>query len=233
MANTSSGFLTKSVIVLSLFLVSMGVSLFLGKAMGKSIMTLARSNIEKRFPSGDKNEGQGGNLSNGPGGSRSAFGFNSGEFAPDEAPRSWAEPERLHFSTVNPEPEVDITLLPDKPKDSETTAGETDSVTGDSSKKPDDGKKSEGSGSDGSIFKLSNTTVYRIQVGTFSSSENAESVWRRLTQAGYDAHMTSFKDADGDRFKVYVGAYHNREDADKVAENLRSMNFDAWVYEER
>ena len=196
-------------------------------------MTLARSNIQKRFPDGDKKEGQGGNLSNSLSGSRSAFGFNAGEFAPEEAPRSWAEPEHLHYSTVNPEPEVDITLLPDKPKNSEAATVESDTAAGDSSKKPDDSKKSEGSGSDGSIFKLSNTTVFRIQVGTFSSAENAESVWRRLTQAGYDAHMTSFKDADGDRFKVYVGAYHNREDADKVAENLRSMNFDAWVYEER
>jgi cell division protein FtsN len=233
MANQSSGFLTKSVIVLSLFLISMGVSLLLGKMMGRNIMAMAKSNIEQHFPDKDGKGGQDGNLSNAFGGQRSDFGFNPGEFAPMEAPRSSSEGEKMSFSTVQPEPDVDITLLPDKPEDSGAPSEDPTATGEDTASNPEDASKPKPSDGGKDIFKLSDSTLFRIQVGTFSSTENAESVWRRLTQAGYDAHMSSFKDANGEHFKVYVGAYHKREDADKVAEKLRAMNFDAWVYQEK
>jgi hypothetical protein len=236
MSNTSNGFLSKSVIVLALFLVSMGVSLFLGKMLGRNIMTLAKSNIQARFPgNGDKNGSgdQNGALANSLGGSRSDFGFNSNEFAPEEAPRSTGTGEKMNFSTVAPEPDVDIILLNEKPVDASADEEKPAAGSDDSASKPDEAKKPEETKPDGSIFKLSDKKLFHIQVGTFSSSENSESVWKRLTQAGYDAHITSFKDAAGDHFKVTVGSYHKREDADKTAEELRKMNFDAWVYEQK
>jgi cell division septation protein DedD len=235
MSTTSNGFLTKSVIVLALFLVSMGVSLFLGKMLGRNIMTMAKSNIQSRFSgNGDKNgSGDQGALANSLGGSRSDFGFNSGEFAPDEAPRSTGPGEKMNFSTVAPEPDVDIILLNEKPEDATADAEKPADGSGDTATKPDETKKTEEKNPDGSIFKLSDKKTFHIQVGTFSTEENAQSVWKRLTQAGYDAHMTSFNDATGDHFKVTVGTYHKREEADTTAEALRKMNFDAWVFEEK
>jgi hypothetical protein len=226
MSNSSSGFLSKSIFVLILFLVSMGVSLFIGKMLGRNIMSLTRSNIEEKYP--DQN-GEGVDQGT-PGGSselaRSDFGFDESSFAPDEAPL-WANPDSEQFTTVSDEPLVDLTVMSDDPDATDTAEGEEanpDETDGQSGEKP---KES------GDIFSLSDASIYRIQVGTFEVEDNASSVWRRLTQAGYDAHISSFTDADGQRFKVFVGSFGTREEADSIAEQLRAMNFNAWVYQER
>jgi len=234
MATTSSGFLSKSIIVLSILLVSMGVSLFLGKMMGRSIMSLTRTNIEQHFPDSG-NSGDNGSQATMVGalGDRSDFGFNPEQFSPEQAPGEWANPEQGQFSTLSDEPVVDIAVLPDQgeqtPPATETGEQKPADSTGEEAKPA----KPAEPGSGQSIFDLSGTTIFRISVGTFQNEANAESVWRRLTQAGFEAHISAFRDADGDKFKVYVGTYHTREEADKVAEQLRSMNFDAWVYQER
>jgi hypothetical protein len=227
MSDTSSGFLTKSVIVLSLFLVSMGVSLYIGKMLGRNIMSLTRSNIEERFPSEETGAGTGGTGSSTEV-ARSEFGFDEANFAPEEPPL-WANPPENEFSVVSEEPSVNIAVLPE--------GGESALDGADGEQKPDTastdgGEAKPDSNTDGNIFNLTDSGVFHIQVGTFEVEGNAESVWRRLTQAGYDAHISALSDSDGQRYKVFVGSYKTREEADSVAEQLRAMNFNAWVYQE-
>lgn len=225
MVASSSGFLTKSIVVLSLFLVSMGVSVYLGKMVGRDIMALTRSNIEERFPGAlDASSGSQSAFQETSG--RSQFGFDPASFAPEQAPAAWAQPEADQFSTVRDEAVVEISLLPEEQQDA---AEEADTQPEEASEKPQEERVTDSD----SIFQLSGSSLFRIQVGTFSKRENAENVWRSLTSAGFDAHITVYNDADGEKYKVSVGAYKTREEADRVAERLRSMNFDAWVYQER
>jgi cell division protein FtsN len=228
MTNSPGGLLTKSIVVLSLFLVSMGVSLLMGRAMGRSIMALTRSNIQQHFPGDNGKSGGDSNAVAQGGGTRTPFGFDAGNFAPDQVPRSWADPQAQNFSTVSDEPVVGVTVLPDQSEQPATgdTAAQKPADSSGTQEKPKD------QNSDQSIFQLSNGTIFRIQVGTFQDEANAQSVWKRLTQAGYEAHIAAVSDADGKRFKVNVGLYATHDEADKVAEKLRSMNFDAWVYQE-
>jgi hypothetical protein len=235
MAKTSGGFLTRSIFILGLFVVSMGASLVFGKVVGRSIMSLAKTNIQERFPDNNSGDNAGGNdLAAGALGDRSGFGFDPENANQDQFQPAWADPADDSFSTVSEEPDVSIEVLSDQPADGEKppSSDETNGE-GDGSKPQDTAEKPKETGQNGEIFNLTNSPAFHIQVGTFGSEANAESVWRRLTQAGYDAHISAFTDADGTKYKVHVGSYRNREDADKVAEDLRSMNFDAWVYEER
>ena len=227
MFNSSSGFLARSVIVLSLLLIAMGVSLFLGKALGRSIMDLTKSNIEKHFPNGENGQpGQtGGAVADA--GSRSDFGFDANSFAPDQTSRDFANPDENQFSTVNDEPNVTVEDLSNQPAEAgQNSTGQGQDVGSENGGKPKNDNEA-------GIFDLSGSTIYQIQVGSYDSEANAESVWRRLIEAEYDAHVSSSTDTAGTKYKVYVGPFKSREEADKVAERLRSMNFSAWVVEQK
>lgn len=229
MVNTSGAFLTKSVILLSLLIISMGTSLVLGKAMGKSIMALTRSNIQEKVEKSKGGSNNSSDLMIGMG-ERSSFGFNSENFGTDRL-KIWADPQVEQFSSVTDEPSVRVDILEDSSGE-ENGSGQVDGSQ-ETSQEIQNTTEEEKKQNDGSIFSLSGKSTFRIQVGTFRDEINAESVWKRLTQAGYDAHVSALNDANGTRYKVYVGAYKNREEADKVAEQLRSLNFDAWVYEDK
>jgi cell division protein FtsN len=198
-------------------------------------MSLARTNIQERFPDNKPGENSnGGDLMAGSLGDRTGFGFDAANSNQEQFQAGWADPADDSFSTVSEEPNVSIEVLSDQPgQDGKPPADESGGTTGDETKPSDSTGKPAETDQNGGIFNLSDSPVFRIQVGTFGTEQNAESVWRRLTQAGYDAHISAFTDADGTKYKVHVGSYRSREDADKVAEDLRSMNFDAWVYEER
>ncbi|HDS29498.1 MAG TPA: SPOR domain-containing protein, partial [Firmicutes bacterium] len=72
--------------------------------------------------------------------------------------------------------------------------------------------------------------IFRIQVGTFDQRENAENVWRRLTQAGFDARISTYTENEQVRYRVQVGDFQTQDAANRVAEELRGMNFSAWVF---
>ena len=228
MSGSSSGFLTKSIILLGLVLLCMGTSMYFGKQLGRNIMQLTRTNIERNFPEYNSSEASDESdfvvdVASG----RASFGYNPDEFGANQFPREWADPGEEEFEDVSEDPSVDIAILDD------TEAGESatsDESAADSGATEESGEAAEQSRGDSHIFGLGGDSVFRIQVGTYGERENAENVWNSLTTAGYDASVSTYTDEDKVRYRVTVGTYHGREEADAIAEQLRSMNFDAWVY---
>jgi hypothetical protein len=229
MSGSQGGFLTKSIILLALVLVSMGTSMYFGKQLGRNIMQLTRSNIERNFPQIDSSDtSDDSDFVVDIAGGRTSFGYEEDEFGTNQFPRDWADPTDEDFEDVSEDPTVDITILDDTEEDvSEATdTSEQDTAEEQVEEEPDTAISP-----DRGIFGLGDDSTFRIQVGTFSERENAENVWNSLTTAGYNASVSTFTDSDEIRYRVTVGTYHSREEADGVAEELRRMNFDAWVYE--
>ncbi|MCX6645742.1 MAG: SPOR domain-containing protein [bacterium] len=234
MSGTSSSFLTKSIILIVLVIIAFGGSTYAGKELGRKIMDVTRSNLNSHNMTVDapNQSDSGDNLFIDLADGRSSFGFDSDGFGSNQFPREWADPGEQDISTVNGEANVVINLL----DPTETGEPAADGTTGDETS----GSETPGGKPDGheNPFDLGSGTgaeagdaTYRIQVGTFSDSANAESVWSSLIQAGYDASISTYTEADKVMYRVQVGMYHDRAEADQDAEELRSMNFDAWVYE--
>jgi hypothetical protein len=229
MSGTSSSFLTKSIILIVLVIIAFGGSTYAGKELGRKIMDVTRSNLNSHnmtvdSPSQPDSEN---NLFIDLADGRSSFGFDSDGFGNNQFPREWADPGEQDISTVNGEANVVINLLDptgtDEPAPDETTGSETPADKIEGHENPFD--LGSGTGAE------AGDVTYRIQVGTFSDSASAESVWSSLIQAGYDASISTYTEADKVMYRVQVGMYHGRTEADRDAEELRSMNFDAWVYE--
>jgi hypothetical protein len=224
MSGTTGGFLTKSIILLGLVLISMGGSMYLGKGLGRNIMAMTRSNLETHFPQAGSSESadDGGYVLDVVSG-RTSFGYDSEEFGANQFPREWADPTEEEFAETGEEANVEITVLDEGGEEAAANAEEG----GEESAAESDSRSSDRS----RIFDLGVEAAYRIQIGIYSERANAESVWSDLTQAGYDASVSTYNDGDQVRYRVAVGMYKSREEADRVAEELRSMNFDAYVYQ--
>jgi len=233
MASSSSAFFTKSIVLIGIFLISGGVSLYMGKMMGRGIMDLTRSSIQEKCPEvAGKSDNDDGFLIAGD--TRSSFGYSPEKFGTSSV--EWANPPKEQFSVLSEEPEIRIEVQNEPQGEQESGSVETEEVEEDSggSVNTSEGSSSSSSNSDryeerSRIFSLSDGPIFRIQVGVFQDINGAQSVWRRLNQAGYDAHISSYTDGEVTRYKVQVGEFRTREAADAVAEKLRGMNFDAWV----
>ena len=225
MSGTSSSFFTKSIILLLLVILAFGGSTYAGKELGRKIMDLTKSNLDSRNLTvdspGDADDND--NLFIDLTAGRDSFGFDGNSFGSNQFPREWADPAEDELQTVDDEAQVEINLL--EPSEADESTGDeegSDETSGTNDR--DHGISFDlGSGND--------EATYRIQVGTFTASENAESVWSSLIQAGYDASISTYTDNDKVMYRVQVGMYHDRAEADSDAEELRSMNFDAWVFQ--
>ncbi len=228
MSTTHSSYLMKSVLLLALVFLMTGASMYFGKTLGRNIMALTRSNIEERFEGQDPiaSEGDGDFMLDVVSG-RTSLGYDESEFGSNPFPREWADPPEEELEGESEEPVVEINIL-DEPVDGAAEEGEGDEDEGEGGTAVE---TEEDTGSRRNLFDLGSAQVFRIQVGTFSERDNAENVWNRLTQAGYDASISTYEDDDTVRYRVQVGNFGGREAADEVAEELRSMNFDAWVFQ--
>ncbi|MGH2404288.1 MAG: SPOR domain-containing protein [bacterium] len=65
--------------------------------------------------------------------------------------------------------------------------------------------------------------LHRVQVGAFSSRQNADARVGTLREAGFSPYIVQ----DRGLFKVRVGAFRNRASAVELAERLRAKGFDA------
>ncbi len=68
------------------------------------------------------------------------------------------------------------------------------------------------------------TQLYRVQVGAFSTRENAQRVVDQLKSAGYEAVITS-----ENPFRVQSGAFSALENAERYALELRGEGFEVTV----
>ena len=223
MSGTSSSFLTKSIILLALVLLAFGGSTYAGKELGRKIMDVTRSNLDSRNLAVNSTEqvAEDNDFFINPTGGRDTFGFDGDGFGNNPFPREWADPAEEELETVSDDARVVINLLEPSADDTVDNGDNADTAV-------------DGTDSSGNLFELgsgADDATYRIQVGTFSASENAEIVWSSLIQAGFDASISTYTDDDQVMYRVQVGMYHSREEADQDAETLRRMNFDAWVYQ--
>lgn len=63
--------------------------------------------------------------------------------------------------------------------------------------------------------------AWTVQVGSFSSVDNAEGLASKLKQQGHAAFVSEFKDAKGMHYRVRVGGFDDRDAAQLKAEQLR------------
>ena len=226
--STSSGrFLTKSIILIAIVLISMSASLFLGKQLGAKIMDMTRSNIDQNFPDSGSGSSMDEDVVLDLVSGRGSFDYNQSEFGNNPFPQEWADPDEEEFEDGTDGPIVEIELVESQDdRASANDGGEFDFSLGaghEETETPPEIRNEE---------VTESGTTYRIQVGTFSESENANNTWSSLNQAGFDASISTFTDDGVIYYRVQVGRFSTRAEADEVAEQLSTLNFDGWVYEE-
>jgi len=72
--------------------------------------------------------------------------------------------------------------------------------------------------------KLEGITLYNIQVGNFSSIENADNIVKELAANGMPGYVVEL-----DSYKVFAGTYFNREEADEYLSKVKDIYSDAFV----
>ena len=68
-------------------------------------------------------------------------------------------------------------------------------------------------------------TLYRVQVGAFSSKSNADNMVASVEKAGFDTYLVQ---VDG-LYKVQVGAFANKDNAENQKQALVDKGFDAFI----
>jgi DedD protein len=61
---------------------------------------------------------------------------------------------------------------------------------------------------------------FTIQIASFKSRPQAETMRRALVDGGYDAYVSEGESANGARYRVRVGSYASRDDAQQAAQRL-------------
>ncbi len=77
----------------------------------------------------------------------------------------------------------------------------------------------------GTTSTPSTGTLYRVQTGAFSKKANADALFDKIKQAGFDTYMVQ----SGGMYKVQVGAYSKKENADAMLKKLKAAGFDAFI----
>lgn len=67
--------------------------------------------------------------------------------------------------------------------------------------------------------------TYKVQVGAFSSKENATNLQVKLSKASYSSYIVK----SGSMYKVQVGAFANKANAEKLFKELVAKNFAAFI----
>lgn len=67
--------------------------------------------------------------------------------------------------------------------------------------------------------------LYRVQVGSFISKENAEVRAAQLRTEGFDAYVSQ----SSGLFRVQVGAFSVRENAERLAEQLKAAGYEVLI----
>jgi len=68
---------------------------------------------------------------------------------------------------------------------------------------------------------VSSTGMWAVQLGSFSSEENAEKLAAELRKQGFAAFLSQLSTASGELHRVRIGPQKDRESAEAMAERLR------------
>lgn len=69
--------------------------------------------------------------------------------------------------------------------------------------------------------------LYRVQVGAFSSKENADNYEKKVKEAGFGTLVIK----SGDLYRVQVGAFGIKSNAEAYVKTVKAAGFDAFVVE--
>lgn len=72
-------------------------------------------------------------------------------------------------------------------------------------------------------------TVYTIQVGSFSSKDNADTLLDTLSATHKDAYIEEFSTTESSYWRVRVGKYPTREDAARTAAELTAAGYSVFI----
>ncbi len=75
----------------------------------------------------------------------------------------------------------------------------------------------------------SSSSVYRIQLGAFSTRENAQNLISDLKNKGFEGTVIPTKKDGKDYFRVQVGAYKNKESAEQIADDLKQKGYPVFI----
>ncbi len=75
----------------------------------------------------------------------------------------------------------------------------------------------------------SQNTIYKVQLGAFSTKDNAQNLINELKGKGVDATVVPLKKDGKDYFRVQAGAYKNKESADKLAGDLKNQGYPVFI----
>ena len=76
-----------------------------------------------------------------------------------------------------------------------------------------------------STSTLSSKTLYRVQVGAFSSKKSAESLLTKVKNKGFNACMVQVAKI----YKIQVGAFSEKANAEAMAKKLKAAGFDSYI----
>jgi cell division septation protein DedD len=67
--------------------------------------------------------------------------------------------------------------------------------------------------------------VYTVQVGAFSTEENAQNLAKEIRDKGYQTYVVKGKTL----YKVQVGEFKTSGEAQKISEELKKLGYEIWV----
>jgi hypothetical protein len=200
---------TRGIIILTVLLLSVTVSFFMGRILGNELMTSGREQLEPfTSPTGEDAEAE----TAFAGHTQSPYGY--------EGPTS----DRFPLSMASTE-------------DEDAASSDTHIITiGPIESSDDSGESSDEEAEMSDLFSLDEAQssegahLFRVQVGVFQVRENADSLAAALRKEAYNAYTQEVVFESGEvRWKVYVGPFSTLEDANVTAEELRDGNYDCYV----
>ncbi len=202
---------TRGIVILTLLLLSVVVSFFMGKILGNELMAGGREKLEPFTAKADEQ--------------------NSEEAEPELM--GAVAPDHTYEGPTSDKFELSWATLPEDDTSTDTTPISIEPVD----KPGEDGEgASSGESGNASLFGLDDTgdegekVVFRVQVGVFSVLSNAEKLAVALRQERYSAYTQQIESPGGEpQWKVFVGPFESLEAANEAAEQLRERSYKAFV----
>jgi len=200
---------TRGIIILTVLLLSVTVSFFMGRILGDELMTGGREQLEPFTIPDDGAEVSEEPLAGGSGSS----GYTYEGPTEDRFPSTWGTIDASSdddSGTVLIEP-VESSGGSENSGDSEAGMSDIFSL--------DEGISDEG-----------DSQLLRIQVGVFQNKENGDSLVADLRKESFAAYIQKVVYEAGDTmWKVYVGPFKTLEAAQSAAEELRGRSYKCYV----
>ena len=77
---------------------------------------------------------------------------------------------------------------------------------------------------------VDSNVVYKVLVGTYKQKENAEAIYTKLKDEGYDPYIEAIEKDNETVYRVQIGAFKNIDNANSLAEELRKKGYNAWTH---